>query len=147
MAGHSGTNRMASALRIIVVLCTITSLVEPTFAGDVTDGSGKLAFTAKEDGGYEFDTGILRGRLREASKGLGMSSAVITGFLLDDFGLTARYVCTATGFAAVILFAMWLCYSVFASETALRTTFSYATVKISKENVNDQITERSQLLA
>lgn len=91
------------------------------------------------------------GRVAAIDVGLGLAaeafSAVITGFLLDDFGFTARYVCTATGFAAVILFAMWLCYSVFASETALRTTFSYATVKISKENVNDQITERSQLLA
>lgn len=91
------------------------------------------------------------GRVAAIDVGLGLAaeafSAVITGFLLDDFGFTARYVCTATGFAAVILFAMWLCYSVFASETALRTTFSYATGKISKENVNDQITERSQLLA
>ena len=76
MAGHSGTNRMAKALRIIVVLGAITPLFESTFAANATGSPGKLAFTAKEDGGYEFDTGILRGGLRENGKNLGLTSAV-----------------------------------------------------------------------
>jgi hypothetical protein len=36
----------------------------------------KLAFAQSKDSGYEFDTGILRGRLREAGKALGLTSAV-----------------------------------------------------------------------
>jgi len=94
MAGHSGTNRMASALRIIVVLGAMTPLIELTFAGDATGGAGKLAFTANEKGGYEFDTGILRGRLREAGKGLGLSSAVHvpTGTALNGaYGILSYY--------------------------------------------------------
>ena len=94
MAGHSGTNRMAKALRIIIVLGAMTPLVEPIFAGDVTGSPDKLAFTAKEDGGYEFDTGILRGGLREAGKGLGLSSAVHvpTGTALNGaYGILSYY--------------------------------------------------------
>jgi len=94
MAGNFGTNRMANALRIIIVLCTITPLVEPTFAGDVTGSPDKLAFTAKEEGGYEFDTGILRGGLREAGKGLGLTSAVHipTGTTLSGaYGILSYY--------------------------------------------------------
>ena len=94
MAGHSETNRMAKTLRIIVVLGAMTPLVEPTFAGDVTGSPDKLAFTAKENGGYEFDTGILRGGLREAGKGLGLSSAVHipTGTTLSGaYGILSYY--------------------------------------------------------
>jgi len=94
MAGHSGTNRMAKALRIIIVLGAMTPLVEPIFAGDVTGSPDKLAFTAKEDGGYEFDTGILCGGLREAGKGLGLTSAVHipTGTTLNGaYGLLSYY--------------------------------------------------------
>ena len=94
MAGHSGTNRMAKALRIIIVLVAMTPLIEPTFAADVTGGPGKLAFTAKEDGGYGFDTGILRGGLREAGKGLGLTSAmhVPTGTTLNGaYGILSYY--------------------------------------------------------
>jgi len=94
MAGHSGTNRMAKALLIIVVFCAMTPLVDLAFAQDVTSGQGKLAFTANEDGGYEFDTGILRGRLRQAGKGLGLSSAVHvpTGTMLNGaYGILSYY--------------------------------------------------------
>ena len=94
MAGHFGTNRMAKALRIIIVLGAMTPLVEPTFAGDVTGSPDKLAFTANEEGGYEFDTGILRGGLREAGKGLGLTSAVHvpTGTTLNGaYGLLSYY--------------------------------------------------------
>jgi len=85
---------MAKALRIIVVLGAITPLFEPIFAGDVTGSPDKLAFTAKEDGGYEFDTGILRGGLREAGKGLGLSSAahIPTGTALNGaYGVLSYY--------------------------------------------------------
>jgi len=94
MAGNFGTNRMAKALRIIIVLGAMTPLVEPTFAGDVTGSPDKLAFTAKEKGGYEFDTGILRGGLREAGKGLGLTSAVHvpTGTTLSGaYGILSYY--------------------------------------------------------
>ena len=85
---------MAKALRIIIVLGAMTPLVEPIFAGDVTGSPDKLAFTAKEDGGYEFDTGILCGGLREAGKGLGLTSAVHipTGTTLNGaYGLLSYY--------------------------------------------------------
>ena len=85
---------MAKALRIIIVLGAMTPLVEPIFAGDITGSPDKLAFTAKEDGGYEFDTGILRGGLREAGKGLGLTSAVHipTGTTLNGaYGLLSYY--------------------------------------------------------
>jgi len=85
---------MVKAFCIIVVLCTITPLVELTFAGDVTGCPGKLAFTANEEGGYEFDTGVLRGGLREAGKGLGLSSAVHvpTGSALNGaYGILSYY--------------------------------------------------------
>jgi hypothetical protein len=91
---YSGTNRITKTLCIIIVLCAMTPLVEPTFAGAVTGGSGKLAFTAKEDGGYEFDTGILRGGLRQAGKGLGLTSAVHipTGTTLNGaYGILSYY--------------------------------------------------------
>jgi len=60
-------------------------IVDLTFAKDIAGGRSKLNFTAKEDGGYEFDTGILRGRLRDAGKCLGLTSAVHvpTGTTLD----------------------------------------------------------------
>ena len=94
MAGHSGTNRMAKALCIIVVLGAMTPLIEPTFAADVTSVADKLAFIENEDGGYEFDTGILRGGLRQAGKGLGLTSAVHvpTGTTLNGaYGLLSYY--------------------------------------------------------
>ena len=94
MSVYSGTNHMVKAFCIIVVLCTITPLVELTFAGDVTGCPGKLAFTVKEEGGYEFDTGILRGGLREAGKGLGLTSAVHipTGTTLNGaYGILSYY--------------------------------------------------------
>jgi hypothetical protein len=73
---YSGTNCITKTLLIVIVFCVMTSLVELKSAGQVTGGRGTLAFTANQDGGYEFDTGILRGRLREAGKCLGLTSAV-----------------------------------------------------------------------
>jgi hypothetical protein len=72
----------------------LTSLADLTFAGEVTGGRSKLAFTANQDSGYEFDTGILRGKLREDGKGLGLSSAVHvpTGTTLNGaYGILSYY--------------------------------------------------------
>ena len=92
MSVYSGTNRITKALCIIVVLCAMTPLVGLTFAGDVTGGAGKLSFTANEDGGYEFNTGVLRGRLREAGKGLSSAVHVPTGTTLNGvYGILSYY--------------------------------------------------------
>jgi hypothetical protein len=94
MSVYSGTNRMNQTLCIAIAVCTMTIIVSLTFAGDVTGGADKLAFTAKEDGGYAFDTGVLRGGLREAGKGLGLSSAehIPTGTTLNGaYGILSYY--------------------------------------------------------
>jgi hypothetical protein len=59
-----------------ILLCAVTFFVKLTFAGEETHVMPNPAFTENKDGGYEFDTGILRGRLREVGKGLGLSSTV-----------------------------------------------------------------------
>jgi len=94
MSVYSGTNHISKILYITIVLCSTASFVDLTFAGDAVGGPGKLAFTAHEDGGYEFDTGILRGRLRQAGKGLGLSAAlhVPTGTTLNGtYGILSYY--------------------------------------------------------
>jgi hypothetical protein len=81
-------------LCVTIVFCTITSLANLTFAADVTGNPGKLAFTESKDGGYEFDTGVLRGRLREAGKRLGLTSTVHvpTGTKLSGaYGILSYY--------------------------------------------------------
>ena len=87
-------NSIKKALCITIVTCTVASFVDLTFAGDATDVPGKLAFIANEDGGYEFDTGVLHGRLRQAGKGLGLSSTVHvpTGTTLNGaYGILSYY--------------------------------------------------------
>jgi len=85
---------MTKALLIVIVFYVMSPLVELTSAGEVTGGRSTLAFTVNQDGGYEFDTGLLRGRLREAGKGLGLSSAmhVPTGTKLNGaHGILSYY--------------------------------------------------------
>jgi len=85
---------MTKALLFVVVFYVMTPVVEPTSAAEVTSAPDKLAFTAREDGGYEFDTGMLKGRLREAGKGLGLTSAVHvpTGMSLNGaYGILSYY--------------------------------------------------------
>ena len=126
MAGHSGTNRMARALLIIVVICAMTPLVELTFAGNVTGGPGKLAFTQNEDGGYEFDTGILRGRLRQAGKGLGLSSAVHvpTGTMLNGaYGILSYYRVFTTNKRYGTAAWSWPCSSKLLPDGAVQVTW------------------------
>jgi len=87
---YSGTNRITKALFVVVVLCMMMFLVDLAFAGR----PDMLTFTENEDGGYQFDTGILRGRLRQAGKGLGLSSAihVPTGTTLNGaYGILSYY--------------------------------------------------------
>ena len=94
MSVYSGTNRITQTLCIAIVACAMTIIVSLTFAGDVTGRPDKLAFTENEDGGYEFDTGILRGGLRLAGKGLGLTSAVHvpTGTKLNGaYGILSYY--------------------------------------------------------
>jgi hypothetical protein len=94
MSVYSGTNHISKILYITIVLCATASLVDLTFAGDVTNVPGKLTFTANEDGGYEFDTGVLRGRLRQAGKCLGLSSTMYapTGTTLNGaYGILSYY--------------------------------------------------------
>jgi len=94
MSVYSGTNRITQILCITIVACTMTTLAGLTSAADAASGPDRLAFTVNEDGGYEFDTGILRGGLREAGKGLGMTSAVHvpTGTTLSGaYGILSYY--------------------------------------------------------
>ena len=91
---NSGINFMTKASLFVVVFYVMTPVVEPTSAAEVTGVPDKLAFTANRDGGYEFDTGVLRGRLRQAGKGLGLTSAVHvpTGTTLNGaYGILSYY--------------------------------------------------------
>jgi hypothetical protein len=57
-------------------------------------GAEAKAFTLDKDGGYAFDTGILRGQLLQAGKSLGLSSVVHvpSGVRLDGaFGIASYY--------------------------------------------------------
>ena len=76
MSVYTGANRKTIALCTVIVFCAMTPPIDSTFAGDAATSPDKLAFTKSRDGGYEFDTGILRGRLQEADKSLGLTSAV-----------------------------------------------------------------------
>jgi hypothetical protein len=94
MLVYSGTNFMTKVLLVIVVFWAITLPVELIFAEDVTDNPGRLEFTENQDGGYEFNTGIVSGRLREAGKDLGLTSAVHvpTGTKLNGaYGILSYY--------------------------------------------------------
>lgn len=64
------------------------SYIDMTSAAEQINVAPKLVFTQSKDGGYEFDTGILRGRLRGAGKDLGLTSAV---HLPTDTKLSGEY--------------------------------------------------------
>ena len=72
MSVYFVANRTTISLSIGVVRCAMMFFAGLTFAGS----PDRLAFTKYLDGGYEFDTGILRGRLREAGNAQGLTSAV-----------------------------------------------------------------------
>jgi hypothetical protein len=81
-------------LHITVLLCAMSSYIDLTSAAEQIHVTHELAFTQSKDGGYEFDTGILCGRLREAGKGLGLTSVVHvpTGTKLNGaYGILSYY--------------------------------------------------------
>jgi hypothetical protein len=61
------------------------------------DNAGALAFKPGDRGGFEFDTGLLRGKLRPAGKSLGLVSVIHapSGIMLDrgdgGYGLFSHY--------------------------------------------------------
>ena len=75
-------------LHITVFLCAMLSYADMTSAAEQINVAPKLVFTQSKDGGYEFNTGVLRGRLRGAGKGLGLTSAV---HLATDTKLSGEY--------------------------------------------------------
>jgi hypothetical protein len=95
---------MTARLLMPLVLSAIATFC---FAGLAADGAPnpgpaappvfptqRLAFKLAADGGFEFDTGVLRGRLRRDGKSLGLSSVVHvpTGQVLDrSNGLCSHY--------------------------------------------------------
>jgi hypothetical protein len=94
MPVYSGTNCVTKSLLVIVVFYAMSPLVELTFAENVVGDTNRLSFTEIESGGYEFDTGILRGGLRKDGRGLGLTSAVHvpTGTTLNGaYGILSYY--------------------------------------------------------
>jgi hypothetical protein len=79
----------------IVTLLVVTG-VQSLFASPATsdEGGQRLRFTADGKGGYAFDTGVLRGTLRQDGKARGLSSVVHipTGGRLDrGVGIASHY--------------------------------------------------------
>lgn len=75
-------------LHINVILCAMLSYIDLTYAAEQINVAPKLVFTQSKDDGYEFDTGIIRGRLRGAGKDLGLTSTV---HLPTDTKLSGEY--------------------------------------------------------
>jgi hypothetical protein len=83
-------------LHITVLFCVMLSYIDLTSAAEVRQRriAPRLVFAQSKDGGYEFDTGVLRGRLRGAGKDLGLTSAVHlpTGTKLSgEYGILSYY--------------------------------------------------------
>lgn len=102
MFSNSILSRTAKASCIVTVASAMMFLVGLKVAPEVSHAlatsaesdSSKLAFTSKKNGEYAFDTGILRGKLRQADKSLGLSSVVHipSGIRLDgSFGIFSYY--------------------------------------------------------
>lgn len=88
MPVYSGKNCMTKVLCITFLVSVSMFLTDLSFAEDDIGSRSKLAFTANPDGGYEFDTCILHGRLRGSGKDLGLTSAV---HLPTDTKLSGEY--------------------------------------------------------
>jgi len=85
---------------VVAVASAVVFLVGLTGAAEIAPArpgervSAKLAFTSNKDGGYTFDTGILRGQLLPAGKTIGLSLVVHvpSGLRLDGaFGIASYY--------------------------------------------------------
>lgn len=99
-AWHSLPSRPKMRSCIVAVASVVVLFFSLTGAAEVSDAkpgesvSAKLAFTSNKEGGYTFDTGILRGQLLHAGKSLGLSSVVHvpSGLRLDGaFGIASYY--------------------------------------------------------
>jgi hypothetical protein len=99
-AWHTLPSRPKMRSCILAVASAVVFLVSVTGAGEISAARpgesvlAKLAFTLDKDGGYAFDTGILRGQLLQAGKTLGLSSVVHipSGARLDGaFGIASYY--------------------------------------------------------
>ena len=75
-------------LHVTILLYAMSYFVNLAFAGEQAHVTPKLAFTRSKDGGYEFNTGILRGRLREDGNARGLTSTV---HVPSDTTLNGRY--------------------------------------------------------
>ncbi len=85
----------------IIILLSLAILPGPVsltlLAAESGTSSARLAFTASSQGEFQFDTGILRGKLRPAGKALGLSSVVHipSGLMLDrgdkGYGVFSHY--------------------------------------------------------
>jgi len=102
MFGNSVLSRTAKASCIITVASAMMFLVGLKVAPEVSHAplrpaeseSAKLAFTLNKNGEYAFDTGVLRGKLRQAGKSLGLSSVVHIPSevrLAGSFGILSYY--------------------------------------------------------
>jgi hypothetical protein len=81
-------------LHVTVLFCAILSYIDLTSAAEQKNVAPRLVFTKSKDGGYEFDTGVLRGRLRGSGKDLGLTSAIHlpTGTKLSgEYGILSYY--------------------------------------------------------
>ncbi len=74
-------------------------------------------------------------------------SAIATGFIIDEYGFTAKYTSIMIGIISFIFFLIWLCYSCLASDAAFEKDSSFTEgSKVVKNNKNI-LSERSRLLA
>ena len=126
MSVYSGTNHITKALCITIVLVAMVSFIDLTSAGEEPRVPPKLAFTENEGGGYEFNTGILRGRLHEAGKGLGLSSMVHvpTGTTLNGaYGILSYYRVFTTNKRYGTAAWSWPCTSKLLPDGAVQVTW------------------------
>jgi hypothetical protein len=102
MFGSSVLRRAARERFIVTLASVLIFLVGPIAGREVSHApvtslnskSTRLAFTSNENGEYEFDTGILRGRLRRAGKSPGLSPVVHvpSGLTLNGtYGILSHY--------------------------------------------------------
>ena len=102
MFGNYALRRMAQERSIVILASVLVFLVGPIagreLSGEPSRAIGseptKLAFISNQNDEYEFDTGILRGKLRRAGKSPGLSSVVHvpSGLTLNGtYGILSHY--------------------------------------------------------
>lgn len=100
MFTDSVLSRTTLSYCVVTVVCANALLVSPAHPAETSAARpaesvpAKLVFTLDKDGGYVFDTGILRGQLLQDDKSVGLSSVVHvpSGLRLDGaFGIASYY--------------------------------------------------------